>query len=470
MTEPGAPPDDLLDDLVADGFAVRTIAVEVAGDGAGEGPLTWAQTDHWRGIVKTGQAATLSGAYRMPDGSTLAEQVELLRFVVSRHPALRTRLRLTADGHARQVCSATGQVTLWVVEAGSGHPAEIAQRVRELLTMRPFDYQQEFPVRMAAIMAAGQVSQLVICYLHLAIDAGGLSALQADVTGRDPVTGAPAGPVQAVQPLQLAAIQAGPAGQRQSAASLRHLERVLRTAEPALLGQPREGPAEYRGFRYRSPATLSALARIVQAQRVPAPSALLALFAISLARQLGTGSVWTMVLVNNRFRPGLADSVSQLVQSSPFVLELAGCSFAEALARAQQGLLQTYKNAYYDGYQQDKLIERVERERGCEIQLGCYYNDRLDERAPSLPAEPASDDELRQALGLSSWQDEDGPLPDVGLFVNVDHLPDALAFPVSFDTRYLDPTAVWQIVRGIELVAVAAAIAPDRPALEYRWA
>src|SRR6185437_10111162 len=113
MTEPG-----LLDDLVADGFAVRTIAVEVAGDGAGEGPLTWAQADHWRGIVKTGQAATLSGAYQLPDGSTLTGQVELLRFVVSRHPALRTRLKPTADGQARQVCSANGQVTLWVIEAG----------------------------------------------------------------------------------------------------------------------------------------------------------------------------------------------------------------------------------------------------------------------------------------------------------------------------------------------------------------
>lgn len=468
MTEPGAAPPDLLDDLVAEGFAVRAIAVEVAGDGAGEGPLTWAQADHWRGIVKTGRAATLSGAYQMPDGSTLAEQVELLRFVVSRHPALRTRLRLTADGQARQVCSATGRVTLWVIEAGNDYPAAVAQRVRDRLTEKPFDYRREFPVRMAAVMAAGQVRQLVIGYLHLAIDDGGLSALQSDVTARDPGTGAPAGPVLAVQPLELAAKQASPAGQRQSAASLRHLERVLRTAEPALLGQPREGPAEYQAFRYRSPATALALPRIVQAQRVPAPSALLALFAMSLVAELGVDPVWTMVLVSNRFRPGLADSVSQLVQSSPFVLELgADCTFAEALSRAQQGLLQTYKTAYYDGAQQLELIERLERERGCEIQLGCYFNDRQDERAAGRPAEPAGDDELRAALGLGSWHDQPGPLPDVGLFVNVDHRPDALDFPVSYDTRYLDRAEVDRIVRGVETFAVRAAITPDRPVLEF---
>lgn len=464
MTEPPA----LLDDLVADGFALRCIAVEVAGAGAGAGPLTWAQADHWRGIVKTGQAATLSGSYQMPDGSTLAEQVELLRFVVSRHPALRTRLRLTADGQVQQVCSAAGQVRLWVVEAGNADPPAVAQRVRDLLTAKPFDYQQEFPVRMAAIMAGGQVSQLVIEYLHLAVDAGGLSALQADVLARDPVTGEPAGPVTAVQPLELAAKQASPAGQRQSAASLRQLERVLRTAEPALLGQPREGPAEYRALRYRSPATALALARIGQAQQLPAPSALLALFAMSLAAELGVDPVWTMVLVGNRFRPGLADSVSQLVQSSPFVLELgAGCSFAEALARAQQGLLQTYKTAYYDGARQLELIERIERERGCPIQLGVYFNDRQDERTAGQPAEPASDEELRAALALSSWHDQPGPLPDAGLFVNVDHQPDALDFPVSYDTRYLDRAEVERIVRGIETFAVRAAIAPDRPVLEF---
>jgi hypothetical protein len=463
-------PPDLLDDLVADGFAVRTITVDVAGDGAGEGPLTWAQADHWRGIVKTGQAATLSGAYQFPAGSTLDEQVELLRFVVSRHPALRTRLALTADGQVRQVCSATGQVTLWVVETSPGqHLPGVAHQVRVLLSARPFDYQHEFPIRLAAVlMPDGTVSQQVVVYLHMAVDAGGLSALLADLAARDPVTGAPAGPVTAVQPLQLAAKQASPAGQRQSAASLRHLERVLRTAEPAVLGQHREGPAEYQAFRYWSPATALALARIVQAQQVPAPSALLALFAMSLVAELGVDPVWTMVLVSNRFRPGLADSVSQLVQSSPFVLELgADCTFTEALARAQQGLLQTYKHAYYDGDRQLQLIERIERERGCAIQLGCYFNDRQDERTPGLPAEPASDDELRAALATSSWHDEDGPLPDVPLFVNVDHTPHGLEFPVSFDTRYLDREAAAAIVRGIETFAVRAAIAPDRPVLEF---
>ena len=245
----------------------------------------------------------------------------------------------------------------------------------------------------------------------------------------------------------------------------------MRTVEPALLGPPRPGqPAAYRAIRYRSPATALALGRIEVEQRVPAPSALLAMFAVSLARYLGTDSVWTMVLVNNRFRPGLADSVSQLVQSSPFQLELAGASLATAVARAQKGLLNTYKNAYYDSYRQDEVIERVERERGTPVQLCCYYNDRQNGRPPAVPS-PAGDDRLRddrlrEALALGSWQDEPaGPLPAVALFLNVDHLPEALEFPVSFDTRYLDRAGALRIAQGIEAAAVQTVLSPDAPAV-----
>jgi hypothetical protein len=344
------------------------LMVSFAGDGAGEGPLTWAQSDHWRGIVRSGQAATLSGAYPMPPGTTVAEVAGMLRFIMSRHQALRTRLRVAGD-QARQVCAASGEIPLLLLDAGPEDPAAVAERLRDRLSSRPFDYQQDWPVRMAAVTAAGAVSHFVLSYLHLAVDTGGLLALQADLDARDPVTGAPAGPVQAIQPLELARRLASPAGQRQSAASLRHLEQALRTVQPALLGAPRPGPPVYRAVRYRSPATALALRRIADEQRVPAPSALLALFAVSLARYLGTDSVWTMVLVNNRFRPGLADSVSQLVQSSPFQLELAGTSLATALAAAQQGLLSTYKTAYYDSYRQDEVIERVERERGAAVLL-----------------------------------------------------------------------------------------------------
>jgi hypothetical protein len=197
---------------------------------------------------------------------------------------------------------------------------------------------------------------------------------------------------------------------------------------------------------------------------VPAASALLAMFAVSLARYLSSDSVWTMVLVNNRFRPGLADSVSQLVQSSPFQLELAGASLATAVARAQQGLLGTYKNAYYDSYRQDEVVERVERERGVPVRLCCYYTDRQDGLPSAAPAgdQRLRDDQLRAAQAQGGWQDEpDGPLPAVPLFLNVDHLPDALEFPVSFDTRYLDRAAVLSIVRGIERAAVQTVLEPD---------
>lgn len=446
---------------------VRSVAVPFEGTGSGEQPLTWAQNDVWQGMVATGEAATLSGVHEVPAGTTLDEQVELWSFILSRHQALRTRLRFDADGTPHQVCSATGQASMTVAEAGDADPAAVAEDLRLQLERQPFDYQNDWPVRMAVVTSHGLLSHQVTVYLHLMVDGGGINAVVADVAGRDPRTGAPAGPVTALQPLELARRQSQPAALRQSAASLRHLEHVLRVVSPRLLGEPKpDQPAEYRKIRFISPATTLAARRIAEDHDVSPSTALSAMFAVGLARQIQDGMVWAMVLVSNRFRPGLADSVSQLVQSSPFLIDVAEVSLATVVSRARGSLLHTYKNAYYDGRRFNEVVERVSRERGEPIEFCCYYNDRRDGLAADdvADAPAATDEQLRQALAHSSWsQLHEHALPAVPLFVNLDHPPGATDFQVSFDTRYLDFDAVLAFLREMEAAAVETAITPDAP-------
>ncbi|HEV2885894.1 MAG TPA: condensation domain-containing protein [Jatrophihabitans sp.] len=455
---------------------IRTVTVRFEAAGSGEESLTWAQNDVWQGMVATGKATTLGGVHPMPPGTTVSEIADLLRFIMSRHQALRTRLRLT-DGPPRQVCSATGEAALEIVEAGTDEPAAVAENLKLRLEEQPFDYEQDWPVRMAVVTVRGAITHLVTVYLHLAVDGGGIAAVVADVAARDPRTGAPAGPITAIQPLELARRQAQPAALRQSAASLRHLEHVLRVVSPNMLGLPKaDRPAEYRKIRYTSPATALAVERIAGAHSIAPSSALLAMFALGLARHTQEGTVWTMVLVNNRFRPGLADSACQLVQSSPCLIEVGGVSLATVLERTKRSLLQTYKSAYYDGRQFDAVVERVNRETGRKVDFCCYYNDRLDglaaagDAALTGPEEPAGDDpltgaeRLTSALGLASWSEEhEHALPAVPMFFNVDHPPGALDFQVSFDTRYLEVEDMIAVVRGIEAAAVETALTPDAP-------
>ncbi|MEO7287274.1 MAG: condensation domain-containing protein [Jatrophihabitantaceae bacterium] len=449
-----------------DDGSVQTIPVHFAGEGDGEAPLTWAQADHWRVILDTGAAPIIGGAFKMPAGSTVEQVVELLRFIMSRHQSLRTRLKLAADGQTYQACSASGVAELTVVEAGAADPAELADQLMQTWSGQPFNYEHDWPVRMAVITSAEVVSHVVTVYLHLAIDAGGIAALMADLAARDPLTGAASGPVTALQPLDLARKQARPSGQRQSAASLRHLEQVLRSIPGKLFGDPRPGPASYQKLRYRSPATDLAIGRIAAEHNVSPASALLAAFAVALARQLRTGTVWTMVLVNNRFRPGCADSVSQLVQGSPCLIELAGLNLLDALALTNAGLLNTYKNAYYDGAQRRELEQRIGRELGEPVELSCCYNDRGDDR-PASGAEPASDALLARALTASSWAEEfEHSLPTVPLFLNIDYSADAVELVASFDNRYLELTEAVALAGLIEAAAVELAISPDAAVLQ----
>jgi len=453
------------------GATVRSIAIRFAGEGSGEAPLTWSQADHWRANLAAGRAATFGGNFAWPAGTTVEFMAETLRFMLSRHQALRTRLRFDADGWPYQCCASEGEIQLQVVEAGTADPAALAQELERQFHWQDFDFENEWPIRMAVVTVRGEVTHQVVVYLHLALDGGGTDALLADLAARDPVTGEPAGPITAIQPLELARRQAEPAAQRQSLAAMRHLERVLRSVEPKLLGEPRwDGPPSYRPIRYRTPATLLAVKRIVAEQGVPASSVLAALYAVALGRLLGRGDIWTMMLVSNRFRPGLTGTVGLIVQSSPFQLDVAGVSLATAVARARASMLHTYKNAYYDGRHRDEVLDRVQRERGVLIDTSCYFNDRRVERPPDgLP--PADDDRLRAALAESAWVPEPGRPPRNVLQVNVLDAPvvdpadppGAIDLHITWDPRYFELTEIQRLATGIESVAVETAISPDAP-------
>jgi hypothetical protein len=324
-----------------------------------------------------------------------------------------------------------------------------------------FDYEHEFPVRMAVIRHHGTPTHLVGVYLHLALDAGGLVALLADMAARDPVTGAPAGPVTASQPLEQARKQRTSGARRHSAAAMAYLEHALRTMRPNQFGEPRYESRGFRMIRYRSPATALAVRRVAAQETASTSSVLLAGFAVALARFTGHGQVMSMLLVSNRFRPGFADSVSPVMQLSPYLIDVADVSLREAVRRAGTSVFNAYKNAYFDPYEQDPVIERVEAGRG-ELDYSCLYNDRR--RPEENPATLPTDDEIRAALSHAErgWEFR----PDMSrrrLFLTVEDGPDAVDFVLTADTRFFSDADLIALTGGFENVTVRTAIEPTLP-------
>src|SRR6266567_4190938 len=146
-------------------IALSEIRVGFHGEGAGTGELTWGQLEIWLATQRTGQTFNLSLAVPLPGGTSLAEITGRLRFLVSRHPGLRTRLRFSAgpsgERHPQQVVAASGEVPLHIADIGDGDdPAAAAEELRSRWELAWFDYENEFPVRMGVIRRRGPLTHL----------------------------------------------------------------------------------------------------------------------------------------------------------------------------------------------------------------------------------------------------------------------------------------------------------------------
>jgi Condensation domain len=429
--------------------AAEQVLVPFEGEGSGDAELTWGQIGLWQSIEMSG-SKTVPYIAELPPGMTVSMAAERLRFMVSRHQSLRTRLQLRSGGPPRQRCASSGEVPLEIVDAGDRDPAEVAEAVSEYYQEKPFEFETEWPLRMAVIRSGDVLTHMVLVILHTSIDAYGLTALMSDVESPEAALGVP--------PLEQARKQASPAGQRHNQMSLQYLEKVLHAVTPSRFGEPKYADEGIDQIQYRSPATLLSIDAVAARNGINTSPVLLASFAVGLARFTGVNPVLAMLMVSNRFRPGFANSVSALIQITPYLIDVADVTLDEAVARASHSALNAYKNAYYNPYEQDEVIERVERERGEEIDLSCFYNDRRQQDR-GRHGTPPSAEQIREALPRStfSWTGEINP-PKRKLYFNVDDPPGCIEFMLSADRAYFSRDDLLALIREVESVAVSAAL------------
>ena len=449
------------------------VMVEFKGDGGGTGELTWGQRDMWMSMRRTTHTMNIGGAMGLPPGTTVDDMTATLRFLVSRHPALRTRLKFFGGAEfPLQEVSESGSVGLTVVDAEDdpdGDPASAAERLRAEFEAKPFDHAAEWPVRMGVIRSGATLSHVVVQYSHMVIDGGGIAALGRDLSRKD--TGEP--PAPGFTPLELVSWQRSAAGLRQNEKSLRHWESQLRRI-------PREtylgGPVEPRFWELLcySPALHLALQAIAARTGADTGHALLAAYAVAIARVSGVSPSATHVVVSNRFRPLLGDAVTQLTQRGICVIDVAGCSFDEVVTRAWKASTAASLHSYCDPVPRDSLVAQILPG----LDLSNFINDR---RVPSAAACELSPASLREALDrtVRRW-DRKQSAYNGRLFLQVDSRPDinapgraaeagagepAVYYAIWADSHYLAPAAVEAFAAELEAAAVGAAFDGARRAL-----
>jgi Condensation domain len=433
------------------------VTVAVAGEGAGVGEFTWGQRVVWSTMVRYGWIP-IGSARPQPPGRTVQDVADELQFMFSRFPALRTKVRFDADSRPSQELLADGEFTFEVYDAdGDADPQETASAVYQHYVSTTRDFVNEWPLRIAVIRRDGMVTHMVSLICHLATDGGGIVVLYDEIATR------PTEPPTCTQQLELAHWQGSPAGRRQSATALSHVETALRSVPPRLLpsSTDRREPRHWVG-NLTSAALGPAVQAIADRTRADPSAVLMTLYAVALGRRDLLNPAVLRPVVNNRFRPGLRKIVSNVASMGVCVLDVSEMTVDEAVGRTRRAARSAYKYAFYDPQEEEALIDRIAQENPDDPRWGTQtwslFNDRRTRRLP------AATEELHDLLAHTEFRWIGTRDTSVGpVFLNIDDSPQGLLLMVLADTWHVSPADGEGLLRDIEEVAVAAANDPKVP-------
>ncbi|GAA2622902.1 condensation domain-containing protein [Dactylosporangium fulvum] len=445
-----------MSDVMVTGGTVTRIRVPFTGEGSGEDELSWGQREIWQALLEQQTWMPIGGTRPLPAGSTVEDGVERLRYLMSRYQSMRTRLLFPADGPPRQVVHDAGEIDLEVVDAGPADPYEVAVAVQRRYEQTDYDFAGEWPVRMAVVRRDGTPTHLVVIMTHFVMDGRGAAVMLAESERNE------AAPVRGMQALEQVRWQRSSAGRRQSDAAIRYWQATLQTIPASRFagaGDP-QAPRYWRG-ELSSAALPLAVQSIAAHTRVDASAVMLTVYALAASRVCGVNPVATRLVSSNRFRPGLAEVVGPVSQTALCAMDVAGCSFDEALERVQRASMLAYKHGYYDRARLEEVVAATARERGEAVDLNWFYNDRRGAAEPRL-VDPAL---VRAALPRTvfTWtikRDEVYPR----LFLNVDdESPQTVRLHIEVDTHHVPPPVAEALVRAMEEVAVQTATGEATP-------
>jgi hypothetical protein len=449
------------------------IEVPFAGDGAGTEPLTWGQKAILQDMRASGNQFSMGGRFGLPEGSTEASAAAHLSGLVSRHAALRTRLCPGGAGAPGQEVAGSGQTALDILTVpDDAGPADITRYAAGLMDTWPlerFDFSRDWPLRMALIRQGGAGLHLVWALSHLVAD-GGAHVLLLD----DLIAAGTAGQAASERPQlpDIARSEQQPQLRQLSHRTMRYWETQLRDLPAQTFGAPVRppGPAAPRYWQARFSSAAAHLAMLAIAGRTgtDASRVTLAIIATAIGRVTGMRPVRVKVMMNNRFRPGLASVIAPIAQNSVVSIDVADVTVDEVVTRARGASVTAGMRAYYDPDELQEVTGRLDAARGYPAQITCRVN---DQRAMIMRTDaPAGDGPPVTAARLRERRDETtltwiGPRDNMHEQANilVENRPGVVSLHLMWDRWSLSDELAETLLRAVEEVAVEAALDPAAP-------
>jgi hypothetical protein len=447
----------------------ESLQLEVSAARSGRAPATWGQQAIWDAVLALGDDApfyNVKAGFGLPTPRPRAAVLEALTHAAQLHEALRTRLRPEAAGGLTQILDTSSRIPVTVLSSAREDTERVGGQLLTDLAAVPFDCANEWPLRVGLVEADGLVQHFTMVLSHTAIDGGGLRRLARDVFMLlDGVSPQRLRELffPATQPLDEAAYQQSERGRKRDAASRRYW--ITKLSEgPRRLFPPRAERAPDALFPYvmlQSPALLPAVDHVAAARGVSGASVLLAAAAQQTAR-LGTApEPLLQVVVNNRFLPGMSQTITTVAQEGLFHLRTGYEDFGTLVRRVHTGALGAYRYASYDKRLLDRDIEELRGRLPDLADHSCFFNDTREPGLFRLSAEDGEVPPLAQARELTTlaWPVEFPPRKNLSFTIDVMDAPGAVKLVMTADSTLIPREDMESILRGIEEAVVEDALA-----------
>jgi hypothetical protein len=350
--------------------------------------------------------------------------------------------------------------------------AEVARYARELYGSWPFtrfDFTRDWPLRMAVLRHRGDCLYLVWVVSHMVAD-GAAHVMLLDDLVRD-TAGQAASDEPRPQFFDVARSEQTPQLRQLSSRAMRYWASQLSDIPVLTFGEPVEPPGQpeprYGQVRFRSSAAHLAMLAIAERTGTDASRVMLAVVATAIGRATGVHPLTLQVMVNNRFRPGLADVIAVIAQNSVVTIDATDACVDEVVTQARSASLSAGMRAYYDPDDLNEVAEQLDAKRGYRARLGC----RLNDQRPMIRRETGeaelgeiTPEQISRRLNESSleWIK---PLDNLHTQANiiVENRPDVVSLHMQVDLWCMTSEQAEALVRGVEEVAVEAAFDPAAP-------
>ncbi|WP_069743405.1 condensation domain-containing protein [Streptomyces sp. EN23] len=381
-----------------------TVTVAYAGGDERRGPLTMGQANMIRCILRDDPThINIHDVWPVPEGTTVVAVTDALRALAVRHEGLRTTFPHPAgSAPVDQVVAAEGTFTVTVLDHtelpddAAGYAESVARAARS----GRFALDREFPLRITLLTVAGQPVYVALAFSHAVADGSAMAILREEFA--ELLAGKELPGLASLPPVDLAAVEASPAGLRKSEASLRYWERILRTGPQEMFAEPRgRRPGtdeEARQLTLRSRRGGRALAGAARRTGHPEATVLMAAWCSLVAHRAGQDSCVTAVPSANRFHARVARSVTTTSQDALLHLDVRVPTFDALVARTWGAVLNAYRHSQFDSVRLWEMIDRVTAERGSHFGRDVVFNDVSALPAPLLGTDAQDRDDAEQEL------------------------------------------------------------------------